>query len=371
MTISPGIYKPRCMVNGWTPIECSIHVSSHQSADTFVATLSLDDRGGQQLADSGSIQITVMASNDGPPTTQMFTGYADYATIDWATRLITLRGRDNTSGPLDKKTNEKWLNKQPQDVIQDLAQRSGLQVEFSGQGGDKAGRKYKDDYNRITELDSHWNVIVKLAKELGCIANVKGNTLYITPWDQANGGTYTVNYRGPSAGSPARGDVLRLQTGRDLQIAKGVQVTVNSWQQKEAQAIRSQQGQSGGIEHTLKAANLTQQQADSIAKGRLGEIQSHERTITVVAPGDVNISPQMKLRLRGTGTGADMEYVISDIDHRWSWAQGYIMTIRGRNKAEGSSETGGTGTDGPTTPEAPESTTPQSPELPSGVPFPL
>ena len=336
MAISPGVYAPRCMVNGWTPIECSIHTSAHQSADTFDAVIALDDPGGQGLLDAQQISITILASNDGPPSTQMFMGGADHVSIDWAQRIVRLRGRDLTSGPLDKKTNEKWLNKQPQDIITDLAGRSGLGVQFSGQAADRAGRKFNQDYNRISELDSHWNVIVKMAKELGCIAYVKGQTLIVAPWNAATGGTYSVFYQGPTLASPARGNVLRLRTSRDLQIAKGVQVNIKSWQQKEGKAIQSQQGQSGGIQHDLKMSNLTQQQADSIAKGRLGEITSHERTIEVVTPGDVSIDPAGMVSLSGTGSSADMSYVISSIDHHWSWAQGYLMTIRGRNSSGGS-----------------------------------
>src|SRR6266446_4675480 len=130
--------QPRCTVNGIVPMECSLHISQHQTADTFDATIALDDPanpGPAYWANTAPIPVT----------------------IDWGQRRVHIRGRDNTSALIDEKTNEKWLNKQPQDIITDLAGRAGLTVQFTGTAPDRAGLKYKDDYNRISELDSQWN----------------------------------------------------------------------------------------------------------------------------------------------------------------------------------------------------------------------
>jgi hypothetical protein len=91
----------------------------------------------------------------------------------------------------------------------------------------------------------------------------------------------------------------------------------------------------GRLRHMLKAANQTKQQQDAIAKGMLANITSHERTVTIRAPGDVSIRPDMNLVLSGTGTAFDQSYVISDIEHNWSQHQGYVMTVRVRNMSEG------------------------------------
>src|SRR5258708_5639210 len=179
--------QPRCLVNGLVPIECSVHVSQHQTADTFGATIALDapgNPGPQYWADTAPIPVTAMATNDvaSGSMTQMFTGNVDTVDIDWDERTVQIRGRDLTGGLIDAKTNEKWLNKQPQDIITDLAGRVGLSVQFSGTAPDRAGLKYKDDYNRISELDSQWNVIFRLTKEMGCIAYVKGTVRFVQPW---------------------------------------------------------------------------------------------------------------------------------------------------------------------------------------------
>lgn len=336
--------QPRCMVNGIVPVECSIHVSQHQSADTFAAVIALDDPGNpgpSYWADTAPIDVTIMATNDigSAGMTQMFTGQVDKVEIDWDRRTVHISGRDQTGALIDAKTNEKWLNKQPQDIITDLAGRAGLSVQFSGTAADRAGLKYKDDYNRISELDSTWNVIVRLAKELGCIAYVKGTVLYVQPWDFSGGGAYNVFYQGPTPAGAAQGTVLKLDTGRDLVLARDVTVNHKSWQHKQGQAIESEfeaTGSGGGtLSHSLKGANLTKQQQDAIAQGRINEIVSHERTVTIVTYGDVTLQAGMTVNLSGTGTGFDMDYVISDIEHHWSWGQGYLMTVRVRNKSKG------------------------------------
>jgi phage protein D len=337
--------QPRCTVNGITPIECSVHVSQHQSADTFAASIALDDPGNPGAAywaNTAPINVTIMATNDvaSGSMTQMFTGGVDKVDIDWDQRIVHISGRDLTSGLIDAKTNEKWLNKQPEDIITDLAGRVGLSVQFSGKSPDRAGLKYKDDYNRISELDSYWNVIVRLAREVGCIAYVKGSVLFVQPWDFSGGGQYQVVYAPPTAGSAAQGNVIKLDTSRDLVLAKQITVNHKSWQHKQGQAIESEfqaPGSGGTLKHGLKAANKTKQQSDAVAQGRINEIISHERTVTIRTYGDVTIRPDMNLVLSGTGTSFDQSYVISDIEHHWSWHQGYLMTLRVRNKSSGRS----------------------------------
>jgi phage protein D len=339
--------QPRCTVNGIIPIECSVHASQHQTADTFAAVIALDDPanpGPAYWADTAPIQVTVMATNDvaSGSMTLMFQGNVDKVSIDWDRRTVHISGRDNTSQLIESKTNEKWINKQPNDIITDLAGRAGLSVQFSGTASDRAGLKYKDDYNRISELDSYWNVIVRLAKEMSCIAYVKGTQLFIQPWDFSGGGDFAVTYVPPTASSAAQGNVLKLTTERDLVLAQTVTVEHNTWQQKEGKAVSSVwtvPGTAGVLKHGLKAANLTKRQQDAVAKGRADEITSHERTVTIVTYGDVTLQAGMMVTLSGTGTGFDMSYVISDIEHHWSWGQGYIMTVNVRNKSKGRAAT--------------------------------
>src|SRR6266446_10766735 len=91
--------QPRCTVNGIVPIECSVHISQHQSADAFAAVIALDDPanpGPAYWANTAPIDVTIMATNDIATggMTQMFLGGVDEANIDWDRRTVHIRGRD-------------------------------------------------------------------------------------------------------------------------------------------------------------------------------------------------------------------------------------------------------------------------------------
>jgi len=342
-----SIRAPRVLVqtDGGTfrPIECSVKVSQHQSADTFSATLDMDEAG--ILTDLPSpINVTVQACNDGGAYMQMIMGQVDKIEADFGERTITISGRDQTAQLTDQKTNEKWLNKKPEEIIQDLAGRAGLSANITGSSTDKAGLKYKDDYNRISELDNMWNVITRMANHMGCVAFVKGSVLNIQPFDQSQGGTYEIFYVPPTNGSPAQSNATSITGCRDVNLGKTVTMKHMSWQHKEGKGIFSKftaQGSGGNLDFSFKGANLTKQQQDQLAQTKLDEILSHEMQISVTMPGDVNIDPQMQLVVTGTGTGFDQSYIMSSISHEWSWDDGYVMTLATRNKKGGRSSSQG------------------------------
>src|SRR5260221_13860479 len=100
--------QPRCTVNGIVPIECSINVSQHQTADTFAAVIALDDPanpGPAYWADTAPIAVTIMATNDVATRsmTQMFIGNVEWVEILWDQRTVHIRGRDNTGALIDAK----------------------------------------------------------------------------------------------------------------------------------------------------------------------------------------------------------------------------------------------------------------------------
>lgn len=332
--------RVRISTNGgsFAPKECSVHVSQHQSSDTFSACLALDLPSASFWLDTAPIDVKIEATNDyvtGSWVT-MLTGQVDEVTADLQNRTVKISGRDKTAQMTDKKTTEKWQNRKPEEIIKDLAGRSGLGVQFGGSSKDKAGLKFKDDYNRISEYDSHWNVITRMAKHIGCIAFVKGDTLYVQPYDQSSGGVFTVRYVPPSPFSPARSNVTSFTSTRNLHLSKNVKVNHKSWRHKEGEAIESEYKSTGGgdgdLEYTFKGANLTKQQQDQLAETKLNEILSHERTASISTYGDVNLDPQMKLQIMGTGTGVDQSYIISSIEHRWDEEGGYVMDVEVRNK---------------------------------------
>ena len=333
--------QPRAWVNAGgaqlVPEECSVHVSLHQSADTFYAKLPLDNDAGLDedwWASTAPIPLTITAANDvaaGGAVT-LLTGNVDEAQVDFVNRTVEVRGRDLTGALIDLKTSEKWQNLTGKDLITNLAGRVGLTVQFSGDS-DKAGLQYDQDYNEISDLDSAWNVIVSSAQRLGCIAFVKGTILYIQPLDQPPTSFYTFTYQRPTAGQRAAGNFVSLYATRNLSLAKDVSLEIASWQHKQGKAIKSKfesKSASSGSDKLLyqfRGANLTKEQQDRDAKSYLKQTLTHERSVRASLPGDVNISALMGFRLSGTGTDFDQDYVMADIAHQFSLGNGYTMMI--------------------------------------------
>ena len=320
------------------PTECSVHLSLHQNADTFYLKLPLDNDAGLDetfWADTAPIPITISATNDiaaGDPTTLLI-GQTDEPQIDFAGRAVEIKGTDLTTGLVDLKTDKQWRNKSNQDVINELAGNVGLTVQF-GTDTDKAGLQFDQDFNEISDLDSCWNVIVDCAKRLGCIAFVKGKTLYVQPVDQPASNVYALTYQRPTQADFARGNFVRLLCARNLRLAKDISIASSAWQHKQGKKVTSKfhsRGRATGSDTLLyqfRGANLTKEQNDRITRNHLRETLAHERVVHVEGlPGDVTAIPPLGLSLDGTGTAFDQSYVVSDVVHRFSMGAAYLMDI--------------------------------------------
>jgi phage protein D len=305
------------------PVELSMQVTVHQAADTFFAKVALDNRQGLDE----TFWADVVGTNGGGGYVEMFTGQVDRVVLDLKDRSVSVHGRDKTAKMIDAKTHEQWLNKTEKDIITDLAGRAGLGVEFSGDGdSDKAGKQYKEDYTALSDLDTHWNFIIKQARKLGCVAFVKKNTLYVQPVDHESGDTYPIVYHRPI---PAFSNTKTLTLSRDLTLAGDIHV-------KLGKSIKSESKSSGSggkqLLYHFRAANLTKQQQDRVTKSKVRETASHERTVEIEMPGDVKIDPRMRLALSGTGTAFDQDYIMSGTTHRMDQQGGYQMTISAHAK---------------------------------------
>lgn len=343
------VRAPRCVVavNGASipVLEASVHVSVRQSADTFFCKLPLDNSAGldeEFWSDTAPIPVKILGTNDfnsGSYTT-LLVGQVDRPQITLHDRIVEIIGRDLTASLTDSSaTTEQFKNQNDEDVIQTLAGRVGLTVQFSADADSpptKAGLQYGEDFNLISSLDTPWNVIVALARKSGRIAFVKGTTLYVQPIDADTTGTFTVNYQRPSPDAKPSSTAVMLTCSRDLNIAKTLQVEHQSWQQKQGKTVTSKfQSKSSSKDTAIlrfRGANLTKQQQDRIAKSRLRETMTHERQVAIDMPGDVTINPLNELQLTGTGTEFDQGYLFTDIVHRFDRNGGYQMTINAHSQ---------------------------------------
>ena len=353
--------QPRCIlsINGETvsPIQCSVHVSIHQSADTFFATLPfLPDLGLDAAfwADTAPIPITISATNDiaSATPTPLLIGNVDEPLSTFHNGEVLLKGRDKTAKLTETNaanssdSSALWRNQTDRQVIVNLAQQAGLTVQFNGTA-DQAGLQYDQDYSEIADSDSAWNMIVALARKAGCIAFVKGTVLYVQPIDATPpNGMFTLNYQAPVPGAPASSNAVLLSAGRNLSLAKETTVTLRSWQHKQGKSIEStfkSKPKNAGSDTLIfqrRAANLTKHQQDKIAVAHLKATLSHERQIEAQnLPGDVAVIPGlMGLTLTGTGTEFDQDYILSDAVHRFSNDGGYMMDLSAHNQDDSRGE---------------------------------
>lgn len=338
------VRAPRAVltVNGIqvVPVECEIRENTHHQADTFGATMTLDGDADEAFwADLASITCTVRATNDyaaGGWATK-FDGKIDDVDIDLFRRTVRVTGRDRVSDLLDTKTNEQWQNQTTSEIVTDIAGRVGLTANVSIQNGDKSGLIYKDDYNRESDNDVLWNVLVRLAQREGCAVFIKpgSGVLSFLPVDQLGGSTFVVHYVAPTPTTIASGNFTALSLRRGFAVSKNIKVRVKSYQLKGKKSISSEFSSAGKIPgesaYDYRIPNLTKTQADKAAKNRLDEILRQEKGVQVDMPGDVTLDPSFMLQLSGTGTSFDQSYIISSIVHRFGEA-GYRMVVDVRNK---------------------------------------
>ena len=333
------------VVNGLRniPIDCRVDQNALSRTNEFSANLALDATPGMDesfWSTVSNINVSVQATNDAtlPGFSELFRGRIDEIEIDWFARSVNVRGRDSSSDLMEMKTTEQFKNLTSAEIVSEIASRVGLTADVSIPNADRVGLIYETDYDRITDQDVLFNVLVRLADREGCTFFVAGSTLIFKPADQLGGTAFTVNYRRPTPATFASGNFTRLRTTRNAPLAKNVNITVNSWRLKQKQAIKSAWSATGSVSgnsnYTFEAPNLTKQQADKIAKNRLNDITSREKTIEVDVPGDVTVSPVNSLVLTGTGTPFDQSYIISGVLHDFA-ASGYRMTIAGRSRDSG------------------------------------
>jgi phage protein D len=343
MSIVPA---PRCLikVNGESvaPIECSVHLSIHQGADTFEAKLPLLPALGLDAAfwsNTVPIPIEIDGTNDVNTASYspLLIGQADRVQVILHESAVAIRdGRDKTAALLDTKTTQQWVNQTDQQVITSLAQQAGLTVQFRAQPISAGLDMDADYYNELSDQDSAWNVVVALAKKAGCIAFVKGTTLYVQPIDAAPpNGYFVLQYAQPTPQQLAQANVPMIALEHNLALAKTTTVTLQSWQHQQGQAITSsfqsigKDANSAPLVYTHREANLTKQQQDRIAAAHLKAVLNHEREVTANnTPGDVTAIPGvMGLTLKGSGTDFDQNYVFAEAMHRFSNDGGYMMDL--------------------------------------------
>jgi hypothetical protein len=327
-------------INGMTlPIEHgSVEMQATREASTFSVAIPYSYPGAiESLANISDPSVVISVTTRGV-TAPLLTGEADLVTYDLIGRTIHINGRDKAGALHATKTSEKWLNKQGSDIVTDLAGRIGLSVQAEASGL-MAGKKVKSDYARISDNVSFAYVIHKLAEFDGARWFVDGGgTLHYQSTANPSG-VYTLNYGAPTTG-PISADFTQLRIKHNIQAAKGVAVTVKSWNPKLKQAftatsnVQSKLGL-GSSPYNYHIPNLEQDHVDKHAKSAANERARHEYTIQASVVGDPTIASGMDLQINGTGY-FDQSYQMDSIHHEFGMS-GHTTHITARSAGSGRS----------------------------------
>lgn len=273
-------------------------------------------------------------------------GQVDDVTINLAQRIITLSGRDLTSKLIDAKTTEKFQNLSSSQIATTLAVRRGLTPVVTATTV-KAGTYYEIDHARLTDSRTEWDLLTYLAHEENFVVFVKGKSLYFQPKPQPTDAPYVIQYSNPETGGGSfSANVISIEVGRNLTLAKDVIVYVHSWNPKQkkgftkkAQATHNKNTVLAGAAQPIGDAqtynyvfpNLTPEQALQKAQNLLKQISEHEMRLTATLPADNLLTCQNILQLKGTHSNFDQIYYPNSVIRRMSMSVGYSMDVEAKN----------------------------------------
>ena len=335
---------PRCWLSiGGARIACldaKVLRQAQRSADTFTATLSITETAkfGFDIAKWADFEPAdasiIMSTTEGDERT-MITGQIDQPTIQAFGNTVTVQGRDKSTKLIEKKINQKKLNKKSTEIVGDLAKDAGLKAQTKG-SDDNAGKSYIEDTAHLIADKSAFAAISGLAEREGFRWYVDGDTLYFEPDENQDG--LRDNFTPPKPGEPATGSILDLTLGRNMNAARPHKVTVKSWHSRDKK-LYSHTAESDGVGDPISYEHHhnghKEKQIEKIAKSRLKNAIRHELTVGVRRVGDLSYDVRKKWTLSGTGTIYDQAYDIDQISFDMSWGQGFTMTFNCNSAKKG------------------------------------
>ncbi len=276
----------------------------------------------------------------------VFLGRADDLDFNWETATLSVTGRDFTAKLMDHKTSEKYVNLTASQIASKLAAKYGLEPKITATK-EKAGKYYQIDHVDLKAERTEWDLLTWLARQEQFAVFVRRKALHFQPLPTGKQDPYVLQYTPPAiAGGPRRGNFETLTTGRSLTVAKGVEVTVQSWNSAKKTAYKRKStrlpksGRKGDVQkYSYNIAGLTPAQAQARADQIRDEISRHERRLTTGGPADNLLTIDDAVRLQGTGTAFDQIYYPASIVRTLTPAAGYDWTVSLKNHSPESTPT--------------------------------
>jgi phage protein D len=322
----------RVLVNGRAmvgAIESEVISNNYYAADRFSILVALGPdpwANAPFWAAETDIRVEVQFSLDGGASfTSLVQGAVDHIVLD---------GRDLAASLIEARTQETFANRTSSEIATILAGRHGLTSRVVATTT-PVGRYYQSERDTLTlnqfSPTTEWDLLVLLARQEGYDIFVHGDTLYFQP---SSGQTDIALSLRPS-------DVIDLKLERSLGLARDIQVIVKSWntrlnaactQQAKASARKSGGAMAGQAQsYVYIQPNLTPSDALKLAQQRLAELMRHERTVEIIMPGELALTPRSMIALEGTGTDFDQVYFVDVIERKLRFDRGMTQRLRAKN----------------------------------------
>jgi hypothetical protein len=296
------------------PIEHgSVTQSAKRKSSSFSGVIPLSYPGAAAaLANLGDNTATITVSTRGMTGT-LVTGEVDAVVFGFIDRVINFSGRDKSAKLHDNKSSEKWLNKKPSEIVQDLIGRVGLSGNITASKL-MAGKKLEQDYVYLSDNVSFGYLIHKLSQFDGARwwVDPNGQFNYVPLGSQQ--GVYSIFVNQDS--EPISADCVQLRIRRNIQAGKTISATVKSWHPKKKQVFSyssNVQGNGGPKNYNYHVPTLLQDHVTKHAQSQANEKARHELTVDATVVGDPSVQAGMGLQV--SGTDFDQVYEIDTVHH--------------------------------------------------------
>ena len=354
---SPALRQPRGLVKingevvtGWERFETE--ATEFYSPDTFSICFAMSKlpagKGVDWFASQTSAEVELFAGFPPDPANfsaadldSIFFGRVDEVDFDWVAMTIDLTGRDLTAPLIDHKTSEKYVNQTASQVAAKLAKTYGLATKITATKT-KVGRYYEIDHVDLKSDRTEWDLLTYLARQEGFVVFVQGKTLHFQPRPNESQDPWVIDYTPVANGSPPVSNVEALNTQRSLTVAKGIEVTVTSWNSKSKRAFKRKSVRRGGGDlqkYAYTIAGLTPDEAQKRADKIRDEISRHERRLSFSGPADNVLTIADVIKLQGTGTAFDQVYYPESIQRSVAASGGYGWSVSAKNHSPESEPT--------------------------------
>lgn len=342
-------------VPGW--IEWEVNNNSHYQADTFRVSFARSQLPAQFGADwwasQTAVTVQILAGFPSDPTSftesqlvSWILGNVDEITFDPTGATITATGRDLTALLIDTKTTEDFREQTSSGIAKTLAGRHGLSTTYIVSTSATAGTIYELDHVQMVHQRSEWDLLTYLAGKEEFSVYVSGKDLHFEPRANPSSVTpYLLQWEAPRTDRAAPAfNGMHLNFTRNLTVARGITVTVRSWNQKQKKAFTSTFPKAASTigaglsspkiasqAYVFVLPGLTQQQADDFAQAKHRELTRHEMKLHATLLGDDLLTAASVIQVAGTGTLFDQSYFPDSVTRRMSLSEGYTMVVSAKN----------------------------------------